>query len=55
MPGFNPETVRVAREWARVTPDAESLVARVLQMFNESFVYTLEPPALEPPCEEEPP
>jgi transglutaminase-like putative cysteine protease len=46
MPGFNPETVRVAREWARETPDAESLVARVLQMFNESFVYTLEPPAL---------
>ena len=45
-PGYNPETVRVAREWARETPDAEVLVARVLQLFNQSFVYTLEPPLL---------
>ena len=45
-PGSNPETVRVAREWARETPDAEALVARVLQLFNRSFVYTLEPPLL---------
>jgi len=45
-PGSNPETVRVAREWARETPDVEALVARVLQLFNRSFVYTLEPPLL---------
>ena len=45
-PGFNPETVRLAREWARETPDAETLIDRVLQLFNDSFVYTLEPPLL---------
>jgi transglutaminase-like putative cysteine protease len=46
LPGFNPETVRVAREWARETPDAETLVNRLLALFNASFVYTLEPPLL---------
>jgi transglutaminase-like putative cysteine protease len=45
-PGANPETVRVAQQWARETPGAEALVARLLGLFNESFVYTLEPPAL---------
>jgi hypothetical protein len=45
-PGSNPETVRVAREWAAETPGAEALAARVLQLFNRSFVYTLEPPLL---------
>jgi len=45
-PGSNPETVRVAREWARETPGVEALAERVLQLFNRSFVYTLEPPLL---------
>ena len=45
-PGSNPETVRVAREWAEETPGAEALVQRLLQLFNRSFVYTLEPPLL---------
>jgi transglutaminase-like putative cysteine protease len=45
-PGSNPETVQVAADWARETPDAEALIARVLDLFNESFVYTLEPPLL---------
>jgi len=45
-PGSNPETVRVAREWAQETPAAEALAARLLGLFNESFVYTLEPPLL---------
>lgn len=45
-PGSNPETVRVARDWAREAPDVEALIARVLQLFNRSFVYTLEPPLL---------
>lgn len=45
-PGSNPETVQVAMEWARETPGAEALAARVLQLFNRSFVYTLEPPLL---------
>lgn len=44
--GSNPETVRVAREWAAETPDPEVLIARVLRLFNQSFVYTLEPPPL---------
>jgi transglutaminase-like putative cysteine protease len=45
-PGANPETVRIAREWARETPDVQVLVARVLRLFNQSFIYTLEPPLL---------
>lgn len=44
--GFNPETVRIAREWARETPDVEALILRVLGLYNRSFVYTLEPPRL---------
>lgn len=45
-PGTNPETARVAKEWARQTPDVNDLIARVLGLFNQSFVYTLEPPLL---------
>jgi len=45
-PGSNPETMRVARKWASETPDVEALIARVLQLFNRSFIYTLEPPLL---------
>ena len=45
-PDANPETTRVARQWASETPDAEALIARVLQLYNRSFVYTLEPPQL---------
>ena len=45
-PGSNPETVRVAREWAAEIPGAEALIQRLLQLFNRSFVYTLEPPLL---------
>ena len=45
-PGSNPETARVAREWARQTPDVNDLIARILRLFNQSFVYTLEPPLL---------
>jgi transglutaminase-like putative cysteine protease len=45
-PGSNPETVRVARVWAAETPGAEALATRVLQLFNRSFIYTLEPPLL---------
>jgi transglutaminase-like putative cysteine protease len=45
-PDSNPETVRVASEWAEESPGVEALVERVLQLFNRSFVYTLEPPLL---------
>ena len=44
--GYNPETLRVARQWARETPGAEAVANRLLQLFNQSFVYTLEPPGL---------
>ena len=45
-PGSNPETVRIARQWASETPSAQALTRRLLQLFNQSFVYTLEPPQL---------
>ena len=45
-PGSNPDTVRMAREWALQTPGAEELIVRLLQLYNQSFVYTLEPPLL---------
>ncbi len=45
-PGSNPETVRIARQWASETPDPEALINRVLQLYNETFVYTLTPPQL---------
>ena len=45
-PGSNPETVRMARQWAQETPDVDALMNRVLGLFNRSFVYTLEPPLL---------
>ena len=52
-PGSNPETVQVARQWATETPGAEALIERLLDHFNESFVYTLEPPLLgEDPVDE---
>jgi transglutaminase-like putative cysteine protease len=44
--GSNPETVRVAEEWTRETPDVDDLIVKVLQLFNHSFIYTLEPPRL---------
>ena len=43
---FNPRTVSIARQWAAETPDAQQLINRVLRLFNESFVYTLQPPEL---------
>ena len=42
----NPRTVQLARQWAQETPGAEALASRVLQLYNQSFVYTLEPPLL---------
>jgi len=42
----NPETQRIARQWARETADPDALIARVLQLYNRDFVYTLQPPAL---------
>lgn len=42
----NPETLRVAAEWASEAESAEALIARLLEWYNRSFVYTLQPPLL---------
>jgi len=42
----NPRTVQVARAWAEESANAETLIARLLQLYNDAFVYTLEPPTL---------
>ena len=44
--GINPRTREVAAQWWRESPDAEAFIGRVLQLFNDSFVYTLKPPPL---------
>lgn len=44
--GFNPRTREVAERWLRETPDTEAFIKRVLQLYNDSFVYTLKPPPL---------
>ncbi|HUL97621.1 MAG TPA: DUF3488 and transglutaminase-like domain-containing protein [Usitatibacter sp.] len=43
----NPRTVALARQWARESPDARALLAKVFQYYNREFTYTLEPPALD--------
>ncbi len=43
---FNPQTLRIARQWALETPDPEALVERVLGLFNKQFTYTLLAPEL---------
>lgn len=45
-PEGNPRTRAVAQAWRAQTPEPEALLARMLTLFNETFVYTLEPPAL---------
>ncbi|HAD10206.1 MAG TPA: DUF3488 domain-containing protein [Porticoccaceae bacterium] len=44
--GFNPRTRQVAEQWFREAPDTDAFIKRVLQLYNDSFVYTLKPPAL---------
>ena len=44
--GFNPRTREVAEQWWRESADAEAFINRVLQLYNDSFVYTLKPPPL---------
>ncbi|MGV6807085.1 MAG: transglutaminase TgpA family protein [bacterium] len=42
----NPETQRIARDWAKQSHSGEELIDRVLGLFNQEFTYTLEPPVL---------
>ncbi|MEZ5483399.1 MAG: DUF3488 and transglutaminase-like domain-containing protein [Porticoccaceae bacterium] len=44
--GFNPQTVVLARQWRSENLDEHTLIRRVLGLYNEQFVYTLEPPPL---------
>jgi transglutaminase-like putative cysteine protease len=44
----NPRTLALGRQWAQENPEPHQLVARAMQLFNRQFVYTLEPPLLDP-------
>ncbi len=42
----NPRTREVVRQWLSETAEPVELLDRLLALFNESFVYTLQPPPL---------
>ncbi len=44
--GFNPKTIKIAKQWRRKTPDTVALINRLLALYNREFIYTLRPPAL---------
>ena len=44
--GFNPKTIKIARQWREQTPDTVALINRLLALYNQEFIYTLRPPAL---------
>ena len=44
----NPRTIELAQRWAAETRDPRLLVNRALQYFQSQFIYTLEPPTLDP-------
>jgi transglutaminase-like putative cysteine protease/Flp pilus assembly protein protease CpaA len=44
--GFNPRTVELAQRWRREISNDKALVRKVLGLYNEKFVYTLQPPLL---------
>ncbi len=45
-PGYNPRTVELAQRWRRETSNDKALIRKVLGLYNEQFVYTLQPPLL---------
>jgi protein-glutamine gamma-glutamyltransferase len=45
-PGYNPRTVELAQRWRREISNDKALVRKVLGLYNEQFVYTLQPPLL---------
>ncbi|MBQ0713041.1 MAG: DUF3488 domain-containing transglutaminase family protein [Porticoccus sp.] len=44
--GYNPRTVELAQRWRREISHDKALVRKVLGLYNEKFVYTLQPPLL---------
>jgi len=44
--GFNPQTIALARQWLAETPNTQDLIDRFLNVINQGFYYSLEPPAL---------
>ena len=44
--GYNPRTVELAQRWRRETSNDKRLVQKVLGLYNQQFVYTLQPPLL---------
>ncbi len=44
--GFNPRTVALAQRWRRDVGDDKALIQKVLGLYNQQFVYTLQPPLL---------
>lgn len=42
----NPETVAIAKQWRAEEGSDQAFINRVLALFNQQFVYTLEPPTL---------
>jgi len=44
--GFNPETRETAERWRRESQSNQALIDRLLQHYNDTFTYTLSPPAL---------
>jgi protein-glutamine gamma-glutamyltransferase len=47
LPGNgNPQTRRLAAQWAGETGSADKLIQRLMAFYNQEFSYTLQPPAL---------
>jgi transglutaminase-like putative cysteine protease len=44
----NPRTVALGRQWARESSDPRELLQKAFTYFNREFIYTLEPPVLDP-------
>ncbi len=44
--GFNPQSLRQARQWRGEADSEQAYIERVLQHFRDRFTYTLEPPLL---------
>ncbi len=44
--GFNPETLALAAQWRLESRSVDELILRLLDWYNQTFTYTLRPPAL---------
>jgi transglutaminase-like putative cysteine protease len=44
--GFNPKTIETAKQWRSEVVTDEEYIVKVLNFYNQSFIYTLSPPKL---------